>query len=163
MRLGKNWQWLKFVGEDKPIPDRFGDCANLAIECMNLMLSKSRADFALWWGPADQGMWGADFNHLNSYDPEFYTLADFRTQHRITETTLGSVTGAELKGIRTRWGRNRELLLSPAQVMSRSCRVGQACADPPEAFLDFTSQWPDISGQGVGGSASLSLLDPPPE
>ncbi len=113
MQYGRDWQWLKMAGDDTPIPPRFGDRANLAIACLNLMLSKSHADFALWWGPADRGMWGADFNHLQSYDPDFYTLADFRTQHRIAETTLGSVTGAELKEIWTRWGLNRELLSVP--------------------------------------------------
>lgn len=113
MQFGKNWQRLKMPGTSRRIPPRFGDRAHLAIACLNLMLRKSRADFALWWGPADRGMWGADFNHLQSYDPEFYTLADFRTQHRIAETTLGSVTGAELKTIWMRWGRNQELLSVP--------------------------------------------------
>ena len=58
-------------------------------------------------------MWGADFNHLLSFDPDSYTLADFHTRHRIAETTLGSVTGAELKEIWKRWGPNQELLSVP--------------------------------------------------
>lgn len=113
MQFGKDWQWLNLPGADTPVPPRFADRSNLAIACMNLMLSKSHADFALWWGPADKGMWGFDFNHLLSFDPESYTLADFRTRHRICETTLGSVTGAELKEIRMRWGHKQELLSTP--------------------------------------------------
>lgn len=114
MQFGKEWQWLNPPGADTPIPAPFADRANLAVTCMNLMLEKSQADFALWWGPADKGMWGFDFNHLQRFDPATYTLADFRTRHRIAETTLGSVTGAELKEIWTRWGVNRELQIVPA-------------------------------------------------
>ena len=113
MQFGKDWQWLSLPGADTPIPHRFNQRANLAMACLNLMLSKSRADFALWWGPADRGMWGADFNHLQSFDPASYTLADFRTQHRVCETTLGSVSGTELKEIWTRWGQNQELISVP--------------------------------------------------
>ena len=113
MQFGKDWNWLKLPGVDTPIPPRFDERANLAIECLHLMLSKSHADFGLWWGPADRGMWGADFNHLLRFDPDSYTLADFRTQHRIAETTLGTVTGADLKEIWARWGQNQELLSVP--------------------------------------------------
>lgn len=113
MQFGKDWRWLDMPGSDTPVPSHLEQRANLAYACMNLMLSKSDADFALWWGPADKGMWGFDFNHLLSYSPGSYTLADFRTQHRICETTLGSVTGAELKDIWTRWGHNQELLIAP--------------------------------------------------
>jgi hypothetical protein len=113
MQFGKDWRWLNKPGSGRPVPPRFADRGNLATTCMNLMLSKSRADFALWWGPADKGMWGFDFNHLQNYDPASYTLSDFRTQHRICETTLGSVTGAELKEIWTRWGQKQELLSVP--------------------------------------------------
>ena len=113
MQFGKDWQWLNMPGADSPIPPRFAERANLAIACLNLMLGKSRADFALWWGPADKGMWDFDFNHLQNYDPASYTLADFRTQHRICETMLGSVTGADLREIWTRWGQQQELLSVP--------------------------------------------------
>ncbi len=58
-------------------------------------------------------MWGADFNDLDSYNPEFYTEADFWTQHRHYETTLGSVSGADLKIIWNRWGTNQELQSVP--------------------------------------------------
>lgn len=113
MQFGKNWQWLNPPGDDMAIPGRFADRTNLAIACMKLMRDKSQADFALWWGPADTGMWGFDFNHLQRFDPAAYTLADFRTQHLVCETTLGSVTGAELKEIWARWGPNQELLSEP--------------------------------------------------
>lgn len=113
LQFDKTWSWLKPPGADTPIPRRFDERTNLARECLQLMLSESHADFGLWWGPADQGMWGADFNHLLSFDSASYTLADFRTRHRIAETTLGSVTGAELKEIWKRWGPNQELLSVP--------------------------------------------------
>ena len=113
MQYGKDWRWRHFQGDKTFIPDRFRNRANLAQSCMKLMRSRSRADFALWWGPADKGMWGADFNHLQRYDPANYTLADFRTQHRVCETMLGTVSGAELKDIWDRWGRNRELISRP--------------------------------------------------
>ena len=116
MQFGKDWRWLNMPGADTPIPAGFNERDNLSISCMNIMLDKSHADFALWWGPADQGMWGFDFNHLQRYDPASYTLADFRTQHRICETTLGTVTGAELKEIWTRWGQKQELLSVPEIV-----------------------------------------------
>jgi hypothetical protein len=113
MQFDKDWQWQNMPGADTPIPPRFNDRTNFAIACLHLMLDKSGADFGLWWGPADQGMWGADFNHLQSFDPASYTLADYRTQHRTAETTLGSVSGAELKEIWTRWGQKQELVSVP--------------------------------------------------
>lgn len=113
MQFGKDWQWLNLAGADTSIPTRFSERANLAIECLHVMLGKSHADFGLWWGPADKGMWGADFNHLLRFDPASYTLADFRTRHRVSETTLGTVTGAELKVIWRRWGQNKELVSIP--------------------------------------------------
>ena len=113
MQFGKDWDWLHMPGADTPIPPRFDERANFASACLDLMLSKSHADFALWWGPADRGMWGADFNHLQSFDPASYTLADYRTQHRTSETMLGSVSGADLKEIWQRWGQKRELIIFP--------------------------------------------------
>lgn len=113
MQFGKDWNWIKFPDADKPIPARFAARANLAIIYMKLMKAKSNADFALWWGPTDKGMWGADFNDLEGYNPEFYTEADYRTQHRHYETTLGSVSGADLKIIWNRWGTNHELQSVP--------------------------------------------------
>ena len=113
MQFGKDWRWLKPAGSKTRIPARFQNREHLARACLTVMRSRSRADYALWWGPADKGMWGYDFNHLRGYDPASYTLADFRTQRRICETTLGTVTGAELKDIWNRWGRNGELISVP--------------------------------------------------
>lgn len=113
MQFDKHWKWLSPPGSETPVPARFSDRASLAVVCMEHMLSQSGADFALWWGPADQGMWGFDFNHLQRFDANWCTLADIRTQHRVTETTLGSVTGAELKEIWRRWGPKRELISVP--------------------------------------------------
>jgi hypothetical protein len=58
-------------------------------------------------------MWGFDFNFLKSYQPEFYTQADFRIRHRVAETMTGGVSGADLKEIWNRWGKNQELLSVP--------------------------------------------------
>ena len=117
MQFGKDWNWIRFPGADKPIPARYAQRANLAITYMEIMRAKSAADFALWWGPADKGMWGADFNDLEAYHPEFYTEADFRTQHRRYETTVGSVSGADFKIIWNRWGTNQELQSVPAVAL----------------------------------------------
>ena len=113
MQFGKGWDWIVLPGSDTPIPARFGDRANLAVTYMEVMLRRSGADFALWWGPSDKGMWGTDFNYLERHNPEFYTLADFRTQHHLAETMTGGVTGAELKEIWVRWGQDKELLSVP--------------------------------------------------
>ena len=116
MQFGKDWKWLNLPGADTPIPPRFADRTNLANTCLNLMRSKSHADFDLWYGPADKGMWGFDFNHLLSFNPASYSLADFRTQHRVCETTVGGVTGAELKEIWARWGQKQEVISVPEIV-----------------------------------------------
>lgn len=113
MQFDKSWHWLSVSGDATRISPRYTPRDKLALACMDLMLSKSHADFALWWGPADEGMWGTDFNHLQSFDPAWYSLADFGTRHRVCETTLGSVTGADLKDIWNRWGRRKELLSVP--------------------------------------------------
>jgi len=113
MQFDKDWNWIRFPEADKSIPARYADRTNLALTYLEIMKAKSTADFALWWGPADKGMWGADFNDLKSYNPEFYTEADFRTQHRHYETMTGSVSGTELKNIWNRWGTTRELLSVP--------------------------------------------------
>jgi hypothetical protein len=113
MQFGKEWDWIDSPGSDTPIPARFDGRADLAIEYMEVMKRKSGADFAFWWGPADEGMWGYDFNFLQRYNPEFYTQADLRTQHRLVETMTGGVSGAEIKAIWEKWGRNEELLSVP--------------------------------------------------
>ena len=80
---------------------------------MKLMRKKSSADFALWWGPADRGMWGHDLNFLPRYDSTDYTLKDYRTQRREIQTLTGSVSGAELRDIWKRWGENEEMIFEP--------------------------------------------------
>lgn len=110
MQLGHDWRWVLPDGEDQRIQPRFSDRVEQARACLRLMRSSSNADFALWWGPQDPGMWGVDFNHLQDYDRDWYTLADFRTQRRVVETTLGNVRGDGLKQIHRRWGEAHELL-----------------------------------------------------
>lgn len=117
MQFGKDWKWIRYPDAEQPIPARYANRRNLAINYMELMQAKSNADFALWWGPADQGMWGTDLNDLERYQPEFYTRADFRTQHRFYETTTGSVSGRELKEIWNRWGTNQELQSIPEMML----------------------------------------------
>lgn len=116
MQFDKDWKWLRFPDAEQPIPARYARRRNLAINYMKLMQEKSKADFALWWGPADQGMWGTDLNDLKRYQPAFYTRADFQTQHRLYNTTIGSVSGKELKEIWNRWGTNQQLLSVPEMM-----------------------------------------------
>ena len=117
MQFGKGWDWLVLPGSDTKIPPRFRDRAELAITYLELMRRKTGADFAFWWGPADRGMWGYDFNYLKRYNPDLYTQADFRTQHHLAETMTGSVPGVELRDIWNRWGVNKELLCDPELQM----------------------------------------------
>lgn len=113
MQFDKDWNWIDLPGTEKRIPPRFIERKHMASAFMEVMREDSNADVALWWGPADQGMWGADFNDLQRYNPQFYTEADFRTQRRRFETTLAQVTGTELKEIWNRWGINQELQSVP--------------------------------------------------
>ena len=113
MQFGRNWDWISLPGSDIPLPARFYGRESLAVAYLKVMRRRSAADYALWWGPADQGMWGTDFNYLKRYNPDFFTQADWRTQHHLAETMTGIVSGAELKDIWARWGQNRELLSVP--------------------------------------------------
>jgi hypothetical protein len=119
MQFGHGWTWQSLEGEDRKIPQRMGDRSELARAYMNRMNEESGADFALWWGPADRGMWGHDLNFLPRYDPAEYTLADFRTQHREVQTLTGSVSGAELRDIWKRWGDNEEMIFEPMIDLSK--------------------------------------------
>ena len=114
MQFDKQWNWLTFPGTKTYIPAAFREREALARSYMRIMRKKSGADYALWWGPSDKGMWGYDFNYLQSYDPGTYTKADFHTQRRRAETMIGRVSGAELKDIWERWVRNREIISVPA-------------------------------------------------
>jgi hypothetical protein len=113
MQFGKNWRWMHSPGSDRHISGRFEERSNLAMTHLEIMKRKSDADFAIWWGPEDKGMWGYDFNFLRQFNPEYYTLADFRTQHQRIETMTGGVPGSEMKDLWTRWGLNRELVIFP--------------------------------------------------
>ena len=119
MQFGHEWKWQSKKGEDRRLPERFGDRRELARECMKSMRKKSGADFALWWGPADKGMWGHDMNFLPRFDPADYTLADYRTQRREFQTLTGSVSGEELREIWQRWGGNEEVIFEPAIDLSK--------------------------------------------
>ena len=113
MQFGKDWKWVTLQGADNPIPARFSDRTELALTHMKIMRKNSGVDFAFWWGPADKGMWGTDFNFLKRYHPNFYTQADFRTQHHLIETLTGGISGMEIKEIWQRWGQNQQLLTNP--------------------------------------------------
>ena len=54
-----------------------------------------------------------DFNYLKKYQPEFYSLADYKTQKRVLETTTGGVSGADLKIIPDRWISKNEITIFP--------------------------------------------------
>ena len=113
MQFDKNWEWIEMAGSNNPIGSEFSDRNALAKVYLKVMREKSGADYAFWWGPKDRGMWGFDFNFLKSYNPKFYTEADFRTQHRAVETMVARMTGRELKAIRSRWGETSELTFDP--------------------------------------------------
>jgi len=113
MQFGKDWDWVIYPGADNPIPDRYSDRSDLALSHFKVMQKNSKADFAFWWGPSDKGMWGTDFNFLKSYQPDFYTQADFQTQHHLAETMTGGLSGMEIKEIWKQWGQNQQLLMAP--------------------------------------------------
>ena len=162
MQYDKQWRWLKLSGADKPIPPRFDERANLAIACLHLMRDKSHADFALWWGPADKGMWGADFNHLLSFNSASYTLADYRTQHRIAETILGSVTGAELKEIWTRWGQKQELLSVPEIPLETLVDESEYRLHiPSDLYIKLGQRKRNLANPKAGPSFTAEELIPP--
>ena len=112
MQFGKDWKWQP-SGSETPLPETFRDRSDFARSYMKAMCRESKADFALWWGPEDKGMWGADFNFLKQYDPKHCTRADLTIERRQVETILGSVSGAELKQIWLRWGTKRGLIALP--------------------------------------------------
>ena len=113
MQFDKNWEWVSQEGDAPKISAGFEDRNELVRAHLRLMLKKSDADFSLWRGPADKGMWGMDFNYLKKYQPEFYSLADYKTQKRVLETTTGGVSGADLKIISDRWISKNEITIFP--------------------------------------------------
>ncbi|MFT5470280.1 MAG: hypothetical protein ACI8UO_005407 [Verrucomicrobiales bacterium] len=114
MQFGKDWTWLDFPDSDKPLPEEFRGRTEIVKTHMKIMIRKSSADFALWWGPTDKGMWGTDLNTLKHYNPDFYTAADYRTRNSRFATTLGGISGADLKEIWNRWIQNQEMQVFPS-------------------------------------------------
>ena len=112
-QFDKKWNWKHVLLAETPLPEGFGNRSSLALAHMRVMRRESKADFALWWGPNDKGMWGADFNFLKRYHPEECTRADLAIERRSVETMLGSVTGLELKEIAKRWVVKDELMTEP--------------------------------------------------
>ncbi len=113
MQFGKTWDWREFPDAEAAIPAPFADRANLARTVLEIMRRKAGGGYAMWWGPADPGMWNTDSNFLQAYNPDFSTKADFHCRRRTVRTISASVTGAELKDIRKRWVTNGELLVTP--------------------------------------------------
>jgi hypothetical protein len=114
MQFDSAWKWSPVKADsDRPLPAEFRDRAGFAGVLLKTMHQQSGADHSLWYGPADRGMWGADFNFLKRYDPAHCTAADLSIERRQVETMTGSVTGAELKQIWNRWGIRRELISVP--------------------------------------------------
>jgi hypothetical protein len=120
MQFGRNWSWIATSGSDEHIPGRYSRREALATSYLKIMRRHSNADFTFWWGPEDKGMWGGyDFNFLKRFNPDLYTLADFRTRHRLVETMTGSVSGAEIREIWERWGKVGELISVPEVNVSK--------------------------------------------
>lgn len=150
MQFGKDWDWVNSPGSDRKLPTQFSDRTNLAMTYLEIMRRKSGADFALWWGPEDRGMWGYDFNYLKRYNPEFYTQADFRTQHRLAETMIGRVSGFEMKEILDVWIRNGQLVSVPeVQVDNLVDRKEYQVHIPMDLYIKL-------------GQRKKNLIDPKP-
>ena len=113
MQLDENWEWVSQEGDATKISAGFEDRDELVRAHLRMMLKKSYADFSLWWGPADKGMWGMDFNYLKKFQPEFYSLADYKTQKCVLKTMTGGVSGADLKIISDRWISKNEITIFP--------------------------------------------------
>jgi predicted esterase len=118
MQFNKRWKWSGAGGVDRTLPAAFKDRAAFSVAYLTLMKRQSNADFALWWGPTDRGMWGADFNFLKRYLPGTCTRADLAIERKHFETMIGKVTGAELRQLWNRWGTVGELISSPTVTVS---------------------------------------------
>lgn len=115
MQLDDNWKFIQIEGADRRIPNAYTDRMHLAIAHMKAMKKKAKADFALWWGPQDKGLFGGyDFNWLPTFDPRYYTLADYSIRRRETETMTAVLSGEELQDIFDRWITKREIVMWPA-------------------------------------------------
>lgn len=115
MQLDADWKFIRMKGEEKRIPDRFSDRLHLAMAHMKLMQRTAEVDFAFWWGPEDRGLFGGyDFNWLSTFDPEFYTMADYAVRRRETESMTAVLSGAEFCDIFDRWIATGEVVSWPA-------------------------------------------------
>ena len=112
-QLGREREWLAETGDASHVPESFRDREGVARAYLVEMQRQSGADFAAWWGPEDEGLWGTDFNFLFAYQPRHYRLSDFRAHRRPAETMLGTVSGADLKEIGERWIESDEILVHP--------------------------------------------------
>lgn len=150
MQLGKDWKWKRGESEQE-MPNSYQTRDDLARLHLATMRKKSGADFALWWGPADEGMWGADFNFLKHYDPKVSTKADLAIERRQVETMLGSVTGAELKQIWNRWGSKQELLTVP-KIENSDLRDEQSyqLILPMDFYIKFGQRRKNLSAPTMG-------------
>lgn len=108
----RDWK-LQRSADETSVPKGISDRPGFARAHMQIMRRESTADFALWWGPQDKGMWGADFNFLKRYHPEECKRADLDIERRVVETMLGSVAGLDLKEIVKRWVVKDELITQP--------------------------------------------------
>jgi len=113
MQFDKKWKWVSHEGETTRIQAGFGDRDQLAVAHLRVMRDRSGADFAMWWGPENKLQWGVDFNFLKKYQPEHFSLVDFKTQKRVIETMIGGVSGADLKIISDRWISKNEITVFP--------------------------------------------------
>ena len=114
MQLDADWKFIRVLGEGKRIPDRFSDRVHLALAHMKVMRRMADVDLALWWGPQDKGLFGGyDFNWLPTFDPEFYTMADYTVRKRETETMTAVLSGAELSAMFDRSIATKELITWP--------------------------------------------------
>lgn len=114
MQFDANWRFLEPGGEQQRVPTQFRDRRHLGAAFARVMREESGADFGLWWGPTDRGLFGGyDFNWLLPMDPRHYSLADFRVRHGATESMTAELSGEELKEIHQRWIRPGELLTWP--------------------------------------------------
>ena len=114
MQFTTNWKFKERKDADLAVPPEFSNRNHLALAHMKVMQKATNVDFALWWGPEDKGSFGGyDFNWLPTFDPKFYTRADYAVRQRETECFTATISGAELQDFYRRWIATHELLTWP--------------------------------------------------
>lgn len=114
MQLDNSWNFINPPGDERSVPKEFSDRTHLGFAHLKAMHQASDVDVALWWGPADKGLFGGyDFNWLPSLDPRSYTMADYLVRRREVETMTATISGTELTDIFDRWIATRELITWP--------------------------------------------------